>query len=94
MPVEAIALLPYLLNEAVPYLTLGGTGYLAWRFVRAYERRGVEPDQLRALARRLEYLEVTVETLEDQVRQTAEAQRFTTRLLAGDSRLQMRAPRE
>ena len=71
-----VALLPFYVSEAVSYLAMGGVGYLSWRLVRAYERRGLELDRLDSLARRLEYLEVAVE-------QAAEAQRFTTALLAG-----------
>jgi hypothetical protein len=76
-----LALLPYYISEIVGYVALVGMGYLAWRVVRAYERRSLEPDLLRGLTRRLKSLEATVETVEDQVRQTSEAQRFTTTLM-------------
>lgn len=82
-----LALVPFYLSEAISYLTFLGVAYFALRIVRAYERRSLDPDQLRALARRIEYLETTVETVADQVRRTAEAQRFTTTLLAGRSAL-------
>ena len=81
----ALALLPYYISEAVSYVAFGGMTYLAWRVVRAYERRSLEPNQLHALLRRVESLEATVETVEGQVRQTAEAERFTTSLLVGRS---------
>jgi len=45
-----IGVLSYFLGEVTPYAVIGGTGYLAWRFVRAYERRVVAPDQFMALA--------------------------------------------
>lgn len=72
---------PYFLTEALSYLTLGGTGYLVWRFVRAYERRSVAAGRLRALAHRVRTLEAAVSGVEGEVRQVAEAQRFTTALL-------------
>ena len=77
--------LPYYLSEVVSYFTLGGSAYLAWRVVRAYERRSSEPERVRALTSRVQYLEAAIETVEGQVRQTAEAQRFTTALLGGPS---------
>ena len=67
-------LLPYFLSEAVWYGTLGGTGYLAWRFVRAYERRGGPSEPVESLTAR-------VTTLEDALERTVEAQRFTTQVL-------------
>jgi hypothetical protein len=79
------ALLPYYISEGISYFAFVGVAYLAWRIVRAYERRSLEPDQLRAFARRIESLEAAVGTVEDQVRQTAEAQHFTTTLLTGRS---------
>ena len=77
--------LPFYLSEAVSLTTFAGSAYLAWRAVRAYERRTLEPDYLRALANRLQSLEAAVETVEGQTRQTSEAQRFTTALLMGSS---------
>ena len=41
----AFSVLPYLLTEGTPYVVFAGAGYLAWRFVRAYERRAIAPDR-------------------------------------------------
>ena len=91
-----LGMLTYYLGEALSYATAGGAGYLAWRAVRAYERRAVAPARLRALARRVRLLEATVEQVDAHGRQTAEAQRFTTSVLLGHSHslLEGRRPRE
>ena len=70
----AYPFLPYLLTETLSYGMIGGAGYLAWRFVRAYERRIHPPEPLESLASR-------VTRLEEAVERTDEAQRFTTQLL-------------
>ncbi len=64
---------PYLLNEVLSYGMAGGASYLAWRFVRAYERRCRPSEPSELLAARLALLEEAVE-------RTVEAQRFTTRV--------------
>ena len=66
--------LPYLLTETLSYGMMGGAGYLAWRLVRAYERRSGPPEPLESLTTR-------VARLEEAVERTDEAQRFTTQLL-------------
>lgn len=68
----------YLVGELFPLAATAWTGYLCWRLVRAYERRGAASDRLESLTDR-------VRLLEDDVEQTVEAQRFTTRLLLGRS---------
>jgi hypothetical protein len=78
-----IGMLSYFLGEATPYAVVAGGGYLAWRFVRAYERRSVSPDRLDALADRVRILEDVVDQVEDQIERAEEVQRFTTRVLAG-----------
>ena len=75
--------LSYILSEAAPYAMLGGGGYLAWRFVRAYERRAAPPDQVAALTNRVRMLEDGMDLVEDRVERLDEVQRFTTRVLAG-----------
>jgi hypothetical protein len=75
--------LPYVVAEALSYGMAGGAGYLAWRFVRAYERRCTDPERLEGLADRVHVLEEAVEQVAGRVEQTAEAQRFTTQLLLG-----------
>ena len=61
----------------------GYLGYLAWRFVRAYERRGGEPERLEALSARVRLLEEALVGVEARVAESAEAQRFATELLLG-----------
>jgi len=78
-----ISVLSYFLGEATPYVVFAGGGYLAWRFVRAYERRSAAPDQLNALADRVRILEDVVDEVEDRIDHADEVQRFTTRVLAG-----------
>ena len=78
-----IGMLSYFLGEAAPYAVFAGGGYLAWRFVRAYERRSATPDQLCALADRVRILEAVVDEVEDRIERADEVQRFTTRVLAG-----------
>jgi hypothetical protein len=78
-----ISVLPYFLSELAPYTVIGGTGYLAWRFVRAYERRAASPDQINALADRVRILEDMMDQVEDRIERADEVQRFTTRVLAG-----------
>lgn len=58
---------PLALSEAIPYLTLGGGGWLAWRFVRAYERRAASAARLRALAERVRVLESALGRVEGSV---------------------------
>lgn len=79
----SLGVLPYLLGEMTPYAAIGGAGYLAWRFVRAYERRGATPDQLSALTDRVRMLEDVMDHVEDRIERADEVQRFTTRVLAG-----------
>jgi hypothetical protein len=78
-----IGMLSSFLGEATPYAVFAGGGYLAWRFVRAYERRSTAPDQLTALADRVRILEDVVDQVEDRIDRADEVQRFTTRVLAG-----------
>jgi len=77
------SILSYLLSEAAPYAVFAGGGYLAWRFVRAYERRSVSPDRLDAITDRVRILEDAMDHIEDRVDRCDEVQRFTTRVLAG-----------
>jgi len=56
---------------------------VAWRFVRAYERRVVASDQFMALADRVRVLEDVMDQVEDRIERADEVQRFTTSVLAG-----------
>jgi hypothetical protein len=78
-----IGMLSSFLGEAAPYAVFATGGYLAWRFVRAYERRSTAPDRLDALADRVRILEDVVDRVEDRIERADEVQRFTTRVLAG-----------
>ena len=78
-----ISVLPYFLGELTPYAVIGSSGYLAWRFVRAYERRVASPDQISALTDRVRILEDVMDRVEDRIERADEVQRFTTRVLAG-----------
>ena len=66
MTTELLAV-PLALSEALPYLTLGGGGWLAWRFVRAYERRVASAARIRALAERVRVLESALGRVEGSV---------------------------
>ena len=76
-----VVLPPYFVSEALSWLTLGGSGWLAWRLVRAVERLGTGRQQLRVLAARVRQLEAAVDRVEGGLREGGDAQRFTTRLL-------------
>ena len=67
-------MLPFLLSETLSYGMVGGASYLAWRFVRAYERRSGPSEPLELLTARVTLLEEAVE-------RTVEVQRFTTQVL-------------
>lgn len=73
----------YILSEGTSFAVLGGAGYLAWRVVRAYERRTISPDRLDALTDRVRLLEDAMDNLEDRADRSDELHRFTTRVLAG-----------
>jgi hypothetical protein len=78
-----VSLVPYYIAEFFSYGMAGGAGYLAWRVVRAYEYRSVEPARLASLAERITSLEDSVERVECRIEETVEAQRFTTHVLIG-----------
>ena len=84
----------YFLTETFSYLTVGGAGYLAWRVVRAYERRRVAPERLRALAERVRRLEDAVLRVEGGVQQVAESHRLAATLLAARGAFRGDDPRE
>ncbi|MEA3245765.1 MAG: hypothetical protein U9Q74_06380 [Gemmatimonadota bacterium] len=54
---------------------------LGTRAVRAYENRGYDSREVRALNERIERLERTIEDMGTEMERLAEQQRFTTRLL-------------
>jgi hypothetical protein len=79
-------LVPYYVFEVLSYGMMGGFSYLAWRLVRAYERRSTAPERLEAVTGRMQVIEESIEQISSRVEQTAEAQRFMTHaLLSGAS---------
>jgi hypothetical protein len=79
----AFSVLPYLLTEGTPYVVFAGAGYLAWRFVRAYERRAIAPDRFDTVSERVRVLEDAVDELESRADRSDDLQQFTSRVLAG-----------
>ena len=79
----ALSVLPFVLTEATPYAALAGAGYLAWRFVRAYERRSIAPERFDSVSDRVRVLEDAVDELESRADRSDELQQFTSRVLAG-----------
>ena len=71
-------LLPMLLY----YLGIAAALYVAFRFVRAFERRGVDRAELAAVQARLAEVEAEVSRSAAEVRALEDGHRFTTRLLA------------
>ena len=71
----------------VPYATVGWAGYLAWRWVRAYERRNLRRRELSAMSARVRLLEDSIDEFERRMRRSEDVHRFTTSVLAGRSGL-------
>lgn len=71
-------LLVYALMLGVPVV---GTGYLVWRFIRAYERRGVARAELDVVKEQLARLEESVNAAGAHLESLSEGQRFTTQVL-------------
>lgn len=78
MPFEFMMILSML----VPILVLGGGGYLALRFVRAFERRGISQKQVADLEEKIAQLAAIAESTQRDVGRLSEEQEFTTRLLS------------
>jgi hypothetical protein len=62
---------------------VGGAFMLAARFLRAYEQRQSNPDEIAELRNRIARLEDALESTSNEVRRLSDAQHFTTRLLEG-----------
>jgi hypothetical protein len=73
-------MVPYILSEVMSYLMAAGAFYLAWRFVRAYERRVTAADHVSSLSARVGLLEESFGEIEARVADTNEAQRFAAEL--------------
>ena len=75
------------LSAFVPYAVLGWAGYLAWRWVRAYERRNIRRRDLSAISTRMRMVEDSVDDFERRMRRSEDVHRFTTSVLAGRAAL-------
>ena len=72
--------------SVLPWLAvIGGGGYLALRFIRAFERRGATQEELNALRSKVAELEGQLESMQEHVDRLSEGQDFTTRLLSNRS---------
>ena len=74
-----------------PYAALAWAGYLAWRWVRAYERRSVRRRELSALSTRMRLIEESVDDFERRMARSEDVHRFTTSVLAGRAAVDNRA---
>ena len=73
-----LGLLPMLLY----FLGAVGALYVALRFVRAFELRGVDRAELQELRSRVARLEEETDRAAGEIRELEDGQRFTTRVLA------------
>jgi hypothetical protein len=73
-----------------PYAALAWASYLAWRWVRAYERRNIRRRDLSAMATRVRLLEESIDDFEHRMRRSEDVHRFTTSVLAGRAELSNR----
>ena len=71
------------LSALTPYAALVWAGYLAWRLVRAYERRNIRRRELSAMSARVRLLEETIDDFERRMVRSEDVHRFTTSVLAG-----------
>ena len=77
----------FYLPALVPYAVLAWAGYLAWRWVRAYERRNIRRRDLSAMSARVRMLEESIDDFERRMRRSEDVHRFTTSVLAGRAAL-------
>ena len=78
------------LSSLLPYATLAWAGYLAWRWVRAYERRNMRRRDLSAMSSRLRLLEEGVDDHERRLARSEDVHRFTTSVLAARAAVETR----
>ena len=76
---------PILFSMLLWLIVLGGAGYLALRFIRAFERRGLAQGELDALKSHIAELEGQFEGMQKDVERLTDEQSFTTRLLSDRS---------
>lgn len=77
----SVELLPYAFTELVAYAFFGLGGYLAWRLVRAYERRTRGNEELAVTGGRVRSLEQAMGEIDRRIAEMEDAQRFVTSLL-------------
>ena len=80
----------FYLPAVVPYAAVAWAGYLAWRWVRAYERRNLRRRDLSAMSTRMRLLEESIDDFERRMRRSEDVHRFTTSVLAGRADLDNR----
>ena len=78
---------PVSLFALVPYAVIAWASYLAWRWVRAYERRNVRRRDLSAMSTRMRMLEESIDDVERRMARSEDVHRFTTSVLAGRATL-------
>lgn len=78
---------PFYLSSFAPYIALAWAGYLAWRWVRAYERRNFRRRDLSAMSVRMRLLEESIDDFERRIARSEDVHRFTTSVLAGRAAL-------
>ena len=78
------------LPALAPSAAVAWGGYLAWRWVRAYERRNIRRRDLSAMAARMRLLEDGLDDVERRMRRSEDVHRFTTSVLAGRAELESR----
>ena len=84
---EVVVLWSFYLSALAPYAAAAWAGYLAWRCVRAYERRNIRQRDVSALAARMRMLEESVDDFERRMTRSEDVHRFTTSVLAGRAAL-------
>jgi hypothetical protein len=72
----------FYLSALAPYTALAWAGYLAWRLVRAYERRNIRRRELSAVSARMRMLEESFDDFERRMARSEDVHRFTTSVLA------------
>jgi hypothetical protein len=80
----------FYLAQLFPYAAVGWAGYLAWRWVRAYEGRHLRRRDLYVMSTRVRVLEDSVEEFERRMARSEDVHRFTTSVLAGRAALDNR----
>ena len=81
---------PFYLRQLLPWVAVAWAGYIAWRWVRAYERRSLGRRELSTMSTRVRLLEESVDDFERRMARSEDVHRFTTSVLAGRAALDNR----